>query len=102
MSLLDPITGLFGLGNGSAVKAGQALTPPAPTAGTTHPARPATPAPAAAAPAGGNTKLLPFIIGAGLAFALADTRAAPIVIAVLVGAIIFQLVRATSAPTTGR
>lgn len=59
-------------------------------------ASPATPAEAAAsAPAAkawhGKTSALPFIIGAGLALALADTRAAPVVIAVLTGAVIFQL-----------
>lgn len=90
------------------------ITASAPTH-TPHPAKPAAPSPAAgfagpwhgtpifagpAAPAGaapaakpwhGKTSVLPFVIGAGLALALADTRAAPVVIAVLTGAVIFQL-----------
>jgi len=76
------------------------ITPPAPTAGSAHPARPAGAA-GPAAPASNKTRVLPFLIGAGIAFALADTRAAPIVIAILVGAIIFQLTRASD-PAPGR
>lgn len=84
------------------------LAASSPTRGGAKPATPAAPlapalpaAPAASssssAPAAsawhGKTKALPFIIGAGLALALADTRAAPLVIAVLSAAVIFQLMQ---------
>jgi len=110
VSLINPITGglldmttfgLLGGGGGSVAKLGPQLAPPAPTAGNAHPARPAAPA-GPAAPATGKTRILPFLIGAGIAFALADTRAAPIVIAILVGAIIFQLTRASDPQSAGR
>ena len=72
--------------------------PANPAAPANNPLPPALPAPgagaAAAAPAWhGKTKALPFVVGAVLALALADTRAAPVVIAILTGAVIFQVMQ---------
>jgi hypothetical protein len=96
--ILAPYAPLLGIGGGAgAVKAlrGRAMTPPAPTTGSNHPARPATATTTGTAAPTGKARILPFLIGAALALALADTRARPIVVAILVGAIIFQLTRAT-------
>ena len=77
-----------------------ALTAPSPTAQPSPGYTGAIPTPAAgAAPATpaqgwhGKSKVLPFAVGAVIALSLADTRAAPVVVAVLIGAVIFQLMQ---------